>query len=100
MVIGYLHWTFLGVVSISLLVFLHYFKLIRLSKKSILFYIVGFILTEGLIFYRGFIHWKNKNIIENFELYLAIVSFIFMISIFLIFWSQLKIGLSKTAKSY
>lgn len=91
-IIGYLHWTFLGVVSISLFVFLHAFKLIYLSKKSTWLYIFGFFLTEILIFYRGFIHLKNKSEVENFELYLAIASILLLVSIFLIFLSQFKIS--------
>lgn len=94
-VIGYLHWTFLGVVSISILGYLHHFKLISLTKISIWFYVIGFIITETLIFYRGFIHWKNENISEIFELYLTIASFLLLVSIFLIFWNQLKMKLSR-----
>jgi len=89
-VIGYLHWIFLGVISVSIFVFLHTFKLIQLSKKAIWFYLTGFLLTETLIFYRGFIHWKNKSEVDNFDLYLAIASILFLISIFFIFISQLK----------
>ncbi|MFK5878301.1 MAG: hypothetical protein QM478_02270 [Flavobacteriaceae bacterium] len=99
LVIGYLHWTFLGVVSILLLGFLHYYKLIRLSKKSMSLYIIGFFLTEVLIFYKGYIQWKKGNLSENFDLYLAIASFFLLISIVLIFWIQLKTKLLKTVKS-
>lgn len=89
-IIGYIHWTFLGIVSISLFVFLHFFKFIHLSKISMMLYIVGFFLTESLIFYRGFTQWKNKSVLENFELYLAIASVLFLVSIFLILLNQLK----------
>ena len=98
-VIGYLHWIFLGVVSIPLLVFLQYFKFIRLSKITISLYLVGFFLTETLIFYKGYIQWGKENLSENFDLFLAIASFFLLISIVLIFWIQLKTKLLKTVKS-
>ncbi len=99
LVIGYIHWTFLGVVSIPLLMFLQYFKFIRLSKITISLYVIGFFLTEGLIFYKGYIRWRKENLIENFDLYLTIASFFLLISIILIFWVQLKIKFFKTVKS-
>lgn len=98
-VIGYLHWTFLGVVSIPLVLFLNYFKLIRLSKNSMTLYVVGFFLTEVLIFYKGYTQWKKENLSENFDLYLAIASFLLLISIVFIFWIQLKITFFKIVKS-
>ena len=91
-VIGYLHWTFLGVVSIALFAFLDYFKLISIPKKSIKLYIIGFLLTEILIFYRGFIYWIGESVSENFELYLTLASFVLLVSVFLIFWLQFKKG--------
>ena len=97
-VIGYLHWTFLGVVSIPLFVFLHYFKLIRIPKKSMTLYIIGFFLTEVLIFYKGYTQWKKENLFESCDLYLVISSFFFLISIALIFWSQLKTAPLKIKK--
>lgn len=98
-IIGYIHWTFLGVVSVSLFVFLHFFKFIHLSKISMRLYIVGFFLTEALIFYKGYTQWAKENLFENFDLYLAIASFFLLIPIALIFWSQLKTTLFKTIKS-
>lgn len=48
--IGYLHLTFLGIISIGLFLFMDYFSLFRISKKSYLWYFLGFLLTEALIF--------------------------------------------------
>lgn len=90
LVIGYLHWTFLGVISIALFAFMHYFKLINISKKSIWFYVIGFLLTEVLIFYRGLIYWIGEYVSESFNLYLTTASIVLLASIFLIFWSQIK----------
>ncbi|WP_299121122.1 hypothetical protein [uncultured Tenacibaculum sp.] len=90
LVIGYLHWIFLGVVSICLLLFLYSFKLITLSKRSIVFYVVGFLLTEVLIFYKELISWFNLLLIDFYFEALVIVSFIFFIAITYIFMSQFK----------
>ncbi|CAL66374.1 hypothetical protein [Christiangramia forsetii] len=56
-VIGYLHWTFLGVVSLSLLAFLEHFKLIKLNWLILTLYHIGFIFSEILIFYKGMSLW-------------------------------------------
>lgn len=56
-VIGYLHWTFLGVVSLCLFAFLEHFKLIRLNWQILTIYILGFIFSEILIFYKGMAFW-------------------------------------------
>lgn len=57
LVIGYLHWIFLGVVSLSLLAYLHHFGLIRLPALPFWIYLSGFLLSEALIFYRGIALW-------------------------------------------
>lgn len=56
-VIGYLHWVFLGVVSIALFAFLHHFKLLLLPKPVLWIYLIGFVLSEALIFYKGAALW-------------------------------------------
>ncbi len=90
LVIGYIHWVFLGVVSTSLLLFLNYFKLTLLTKKSFLFFLIGFILTEILIFYKAFIIWKTKPLIDNYFLYLVIASCVLFIAILNILILQFK----------
>lgn len=72
--IGYLHWTFLGVVTIALFFFLDYFKLMRISGKAYLFYFVGFVLTELLIFYKGIAAWQGFSIFEGYFEALAVGS--------------------------
>ncbi|GLU45206.1 hypothetical protein Musp01_28300 [Muricauda sp. NBRC 101325] len=57
--IGYLHLTFLGVISLGLFFFMGYFGLLRVSKTSILWYISGFLISEFLIFYKGYIAWQE-----------------------------------------
>lgn len=73
-VIGYLHLTFLGVVTVSTLAFLRNFKLIQLPKIWIRIYILGFILSELLIFYKGFSAWQQLYLIDNYFIYLVICS--------------------------
>jgi len=90
LVIGYLHWTFLGVVSIALFAYLHYFKLIYLSKKTVVIYTIGFFTTEILLFYRGYLHWQNKSVFENYNLFLAVASALLFIAILLLFSVQFK----------
>ncbi|MBI6115885.1 hypothetical protein [Salegentibacter maritimus] len=56
-VIGYLHWVFLGFVSIALFGFLNWLKLIKLPKKAFYLYLSGFLISEMLIFYKGLVLW-------------------------------------------
>ena len=72
--IGYLHWTFLGVVSISLFLFLHHYKLIRISKSFIRMYLFGFVATEGIIFYKGIAAWLRFPMFDGYFVVLAIAS--------------------------
>ena len=88
--IGYIHWVFLGVVSIALLTFLFYFKLIVLSKRIILLYLIGFILTEGLIFYKGIVVWQKLPLVENYFWYLVIASSILLVAIASILYYQFR----------
>jgi len=92
-IIGYIHWIFLGIVSPTLLFFLNYFKYIKLPKYTIPLYWIGFIVTEGLIFYKGITLWLNQTIMDSYFLMLTIASIIFLIPIFIIFSFQ------KTLKS-
>lgn len=83
-IIGYIHWIFLGIVSATTLTFMHFFKLIKLTKTSSITYLFGFILTEIFIFYRGFSSWKNIDTIDNYNYFLLGASILFFISISLI----------------
>ncbi|MEC7772870.1 MAG: hypothetical protein VX798_16945 [Bacteroidota bacterium] len=59
--IGYLHLTLLGVISLGLFFFMDYFGLMNISKKSYLWYVSGFILSEILIFYKGLFAWIGTS---------------------------------------
>lgn len=88
-VIGYLHLTFLGLVSLSLFIFLAYFKLIKLSEFWVKIYLIGFIISEVLIFYKGFCNWQQLSIFENYYLTLVLVSGLIPISVFGIFFQNI-----------
>lgn len=82
--IAYLHWTFLGVVSIALLLFLDYFKLIRVSKTGYLIYLFGFLGTEGLIVSKGLSGWLKLPLLSNYSVLLASVSLLIPIALMVI----------------
>lgn len=82
--IGYLHWTFLGVITISLFLFFDYFGLLKVSKNAYLLYILGFITTEAFIFYKGFVIWQNKPLFENYFIILALSSLLIILALLVI----------------
>ena len=88
--IGYLHWTFLGVVTISLFLFFDYFKLMGISKKGYFLYWIGFLVTEGLIFYKGVAIWQKFLLFEGYFDLLAIGSFLIPVSLVFILISSRK----------
>ncbi len=81
LVIGYLHWTFLGVISISLLSYLNYFKLLRFPAFFFPIYFLTFVLSEFLIFYKGASLWLHLPFIDHYFIILAVVSCGFPIAI-------------------
>jgi hypothetical protein len=83
-VIGYLHLVFLGVVSIALLAFLKQTGLLKLSRKAILLYLIVFVFTELIIFYKGFSLWLDLPLFENYYLILSIGSSLFPLALFII----------------
>ncbi|MCM4167260.1 hypothetical protein KCTC52924_02841 [Arenibacter antarcticus] len=84
--IGYLHWTFLGVISVGVFFFLEYYKLIKLTKLSNLMYLLGFVFTEVLIFYKGMAAWQRWPLVDGYLMYLAYGSVLIPIAILLILW--------------
>jgi hypothetical protein len=86
--IGYLHWTFLGVVSLSLFLFLDYFRFFKISKWFYTVYLVGFIITEVLIFYKGLVAWQSLSLFAGYFEVLAIGSLLIPLSLILILFSK------------
>ncbi|SIR23421.1 hypothetical protein [Maribacter ulvicola] len=79
--IGYLHWTFLGVVTLSLFLFLDNFKLLSLNKKMLWLYVLGFLLTEALIFYKAIMSWQEGTLFPEYSVILAIASLVLLVAV-------------------
>ncbi len=88
--IGYLHWTFLGVVSITLFVLLHYLELLSMAKRTYHLYLLGFIVTEGLIFYKGIAAWQGYPVFKDYPMVLAIGSLLIPLGLLFLFLSKHK----------
>ncbi|MBV7440446.1 hypothetical protein KRX57_03365 [Weeksellaceae bacterium TAE3-ERU29] len=89
-VIGYLHFIFLGIISLSILYFLLIYKEIKIPNWTLCFYILLFFLTEGLIFYKGLILFAGVPLFSGYFLVLAIVSTLFLIPVSVFFLRSLK----------
>ena len=70
-VIGYLHWVFLGVVTITLLAFLSHTRLLQLPKWIFWLYFAAFLMTEALIFYKGTVTWLELPLFGDYFRLLA-----------------------------
>ena len=87
--IGYLHGTFLGVVSISLFLFFDFFGLMRISKSGYWLYLTGFVITEALIFFRGIASWLRLSLFDGYYEALAVASILIPLSLlFIVFGKQ------------
>lgn len=81
LVISYIHWVFLGIVSLSLFGFLFYFDLLKLKSIFLYIYLAGFFLTEALIFSRGIVSISGMGDISYFSIMIALSSIIIFIAI-------------------
>jgi len=88
--IGYLHLTFLGVVTIGLFLFLNYFELLQLSKKALVLYIVGFLFTEVLIFNKGIMVLNRWPIFNGYFEVLAFSSFLIPVALLMVLVNNFK----------
>lgn len=89
-VIGYLHLVFLGIVVTTLLVFLKYFNLLRLPKSFIWVFLLAFISTEALIFYKAFALWLGLPFFRDYYICLALLSCLFPIAVGMLFFRMPK----------
>jgi hypothetical protein len=80
-VIGYLHWFFLGFISLFLLFLASYLQWIKLSNFNLCLYLLAFILTEFFIFYRAATVVLQWVFLPNLNIYLAVASLLFSVSI-------------------
>jgi hypothetical protein len=90
LVIGYIHWVFLGVVSVALLCLLSHFKLIKTPKFTTVLFLIGFLLTESLLFLKSSLVWLEIGLISNYYLYLASASILLFLSVLWLFIYQIK----------
>lgn len=88
-VIGYLHWTFLGLVSICLFAFLMNSGLVRISQGAIYIYLAAFFISEALIFYRGTAFAFKLTQLSNYYLILFAVSSLFPVAVGYILFKNL-----------
>ena len=97
-VIGYLHWFFLGFISLFLLFLASYLQWIKLSNFNLGLYLLAFILTEFLIFYRAATVVLQWAFLPNLNLYLAVASLLFSVSIIGISLQSIFAPQSKTQR--
>ncbi|PWH81320.1 hypothetical protein DIT68_15405 [Brumimicrobium oceani] len=88
--IGFLHWVFLGAVSMGLLALLQQAELIRLKPASIKFYILGFVFTELIIFYKPAERVLGFPYLPKYDWFLFIASLLLTIGISSILMIQFK----------
>lgn len=92
LVLFYLHYVLLGIVSIPLLIFMtEEIKVYsgKIFNVSIIVILIGFILTEGILFLKAMETINTIPVVFNFSLWLALFSCIFPLAIFS-FWTQIK----------
>lgn len=92
-VVGYLHWVFLGVVSIALFAFLNHFRLLRISRKVFYVFLTGFLLSEAMIFYKGLAMWLGLPFFSEYFMLLMIVSALMPLAILMMLIQNLKTSL-------
>ncbi len=90
LVIGYLHWTFLGVVSSGLFLFLKYFRLMRFPRFFLTLYVICFLVTEALIFYKGVLMWQKLSSPFDQDLILWVFSSFFLIPVVWLLYDNRK----------
>lgn len=89
-VIGYLHLVLLGIVTSSLIVFLHYFKFLRIPKTFLILFLIAFFSTEILIFYKAIAFWLGLPFFNSYYLLLALLSCLFPIAIAILFFENIR----------
>jgi len=88
-VIGYMHLVFLGVVTIAILAFLKQTSLLKIPKFAFTIYLIAFIVTELLLFYKGIANWLRFSIFENYYHLLATASILFAAILLILFVKNL-----------
>lgn len=90
MIISYIHWVFLGIVSVSLFAFLDHAALMKITKMQLSLYLIGFVLTEFLIFSRGLATVAGTGPIPYIHLLISLASIIIFVAIAMILMKQFR----------
>lgn len=88
--IGFLHWVFLGVVTPAIFYLLHQSNLLSLTSRNYKIYLLGFVLTEILIFWQALMKIFNAPALPNLYQWLFAASCLIAISVGGIFISTFK----------
>ncbi len=88
-VIGYLHWVFLGLITLTLFGFLEMAGLLKVSKPALAIYLTGFILSEALIFYKGTSIWLGLPFFSEYFKILFAISSLLPLAVGMIFFKSL-----------
>lgn len=89
MIISYIHWVFLGIVSVLLMAFLNHFKLLKLSRTHLYIYLAGFFIAEFLIFCRGLAIITGAGTFPAIHLLISLASIILFMAIAMILGTQI-----------
>ncbi|QAA83179.1 hypothetical protein EI546_05680 [Aequorivita sp. H23M31] len=89
-VIGYLHLVFLGIIITTLIAFLKYFKLLKLSKSFVWLFLIAFATTEILIFYKATAFWIGLPFFAEYYIFLAVLSCLFPVAIGILFFANIR----------
>ena len=89
-IIGYLHWTFLGAVSISLFAFLKTAELLRFPKIVFWIYLPGFVLSEFLIFYKGTALWLGLPFFLDYFWILTLISALIPVAVGILLFNNFR----------
>jgi hypothetical protein len=65
-IIGYLHWTFLGLVSLGLFLAFSHANLGSFPRPGLYLYLFGFVTSEAFIFYRGLAGWEVLTLWDGY----------------------------------
>lgn len=89
-IIAYLHLVFLGIISVSLLIYMKIFQLIDVSKSTFVLFLEAVIISEGLLIYRGICEWLNLEVTDQFDSYMIGASAMIPISLLLLLIQSLR----------
>ncbi|MFS4417937.1 hypothetical protein [Maribacter sp. 2307ULW6-5] len=89
LVIGYLHWTFLGALGLGLLFLCHCMALLTIKKWTFGCYLLGFLGTEILIFYRGIAAWLGTGHFAGHQQALAWASMLMALAVAALLFTNL-----------